>query len=1368
VIVSEGMPERLGVVPSGDGVNVAIHSEHATAVEFCLFDADDVQTACIRLPGRTGHVFHGHVGGVAVGARYGLRAHGPFDPAAGHRFNPAKLLMDPHALEIDRVFRLHASMMPAPGDGADDVDSAPHMPKGIVTAEADVAPPGYLVPWDRTMIYELHVRGFTMRHPAVPEAQRGTFAALGHPAVVAHLVGLGVTTVEVLPGAAWIEERHLAALRLTNYWGYNPVALCAPDPRLAPGGWAEIRAAVAALAAAGIETIVDVVLNHSGEGDELGPTVSLRGLDNAGYYALRPDSPAHYINDSGCGNTLALHRPAVLRLAADSLRAWARMGGVHGFRFDLAATMGRRPEGFDPAAPLLAAIAQDPLLSRLKLIAEPWDIGPGGYQLGAFPAEWGEWNDRFRDDVRRYWRGDGGMRGALATRLAGSADVFAGKRRPSRSVNYITAHDGFTLADLVSHERKRNVANGEDNRDGTDGNYSWNNGAEGETGDVAIVAARLADQKALLALLLLSRGTPMLAMGSESGHSQGGNNNAYAQDNESSWIDWSRDEGGLSAWCSTLIALRRDHPALREDRFLTGDTSAGPMPDVTWQGADGHMLHDARWTDADKVLVVVLSGSGAPPGRLALLINPGHTAEAVLMPDPGACWEVLADSSGGFATDHAVLAPRCVVVLGEMVPGSAVARGKGQDGDLLLRLGAAAGIAADWWEVGGTRHIVGDDTRRSLLAGMGLESGTDSGVRMSLELLAGERDRRPLPLALTVREDEAAVVAMGLASGLNRRATWLVVALEDGGERRVRLGASDGRLETRAALDGRIVQTWHVTLPALPVGRHVLRREDVPGVACALAVVPGHCYLPPGVGRVFGVSAQLYSLRREGDQGIGDFSTLAELARATAGQGGTLVGLNPLHALFGAERERASPYQPSDRSFLDPIYLDMDALPGLAAPRTKALLASHASAFAALSARKLVAYPELWGLKRQVLESLFDEVPHDPAFEAFIAGGGEKLRRFAAFEAISEAHLPPWQSWPEALRDPAGRAVAEYAATPRARFHMFLQYLSETALARAAAAGRDAGLRHGFLRDLAVGAAPDGAEAWANAGLLAPGASIGSPPDPFSAQGQVWGLPPPNPLAMARDGYRSFAGLLAANMRHAGALRIDHAMGLARLFWVPDGAPGAAGAYVATNFADLLGQVALESRRAGCMVIGEDLGTVPEGFRDTLCEADMLGFRVLLLERQGIGFKPTETYPSSSLACVSTHDLPTLAGWWQGADIAERETLGQIDAGGAQAAREERSGERAALDLALHLPNSGAETLPAEVAAGAHAHIAASAAALVLVQAEDLAGETTGVNLPGTNRERPNWQRRLRPEVATLMEGDPAAAILAAIRAERG
>ncbi len=660
-----GRPEPLGAAYDGAGVNFAVHSAHADAIDLCLFDADGGETR-IPLPGRTGAVFHGRAEGLALGARYGFRAHGPFAPHKGHRFNPAKLLVDPFAAALDRPFALHPSLFDARRLGAveDGADSAPFVPKALVIADLPAASRlASAVPWDRQIVYELHVRGFTMRHPGVPEALRGTFAGLAQPAAIDHLVRLGVTVVELMPSAAWIDERHLPPLGLSNYWGYNPIAFCAPDPRLAPGGWPEVRAAIAALHAAGIAVILDVVFNHSGESDHLGPTLSMRGLDNASWYRLRPDDPALYIDDAGCGNILAADRPIVVRLVMDALRRWAD-AGLDGFRFDLATTLARRPGGFDAEAPLLTAIAQDPRLRDLTLIAEPWDIGPGGYQLGEFPAGWGEWNDEYRDAVRRFWRGDAGLLGAFATRFAGSADVFVPRCRPlSRSINFVTAHDGFTLADLVAYERKHNRANGEDNRDGTDDNKSWNNGAEGPSDDPAVATARANDVRALLATLLVSRGTPMLAMGDEAGRSQAGNNNAYAQDGPIAWFDWAGKDEALVDYTAALIRLRARHPALRDERPLGGaPNDQSGVPDVLWLRPDGAPMAEADWHGGRAVVAVLY----ADADRVAVAVNGASEAPALRLapPRPGFRWERAIASAEPPAPDR--LAPRSVSVFVEV------------------------------------------------------------------------------------------------------------------------------------------------------------------------------------------------------------------------------------------------------------------------------------------------------------------------------------------------------------------------------------------------------------------------------------------------------------------------------------------------------------------------------------------------------------------------------------------------------------------------------------------------------------------------------------------------------------------------------
>ncbi|ESQ73797.1 hypothetical protein ABAC402_17275 [Asticcacaulis sp. AC402] len=1385
----------MGVRLSAAGVNVAVFSAHASHIEICFFDDLDGEHR-ITLPGRTGSVFHGHISGITAGTRYGLRAHGPFVPRSGHRFNANKLLLDPFALQLDRAIVPHPSLFgyrgddPQDGNSFDDRDSAVFMAKAVVVKPELATTTDFRVPAADTVIYELHVRGFTKAMPDVPEDLRGTFAGLAHPAAIGHLKALGVTSVELLPTAAWSDEPHLTRLALSNYWGYNSVGFFAPDPRLAPGGWSEVAAAVAALAHAGIETILDVVYNHSGEGDRLGPTLSLRGLDNASYYRLQPDDPSDYVNDAGTGNVLALDRAPGIRLVMDSLRAWRLYGGVAGFRFDLATVLGRRDDGFDATAPLLTAIAQDPVLRELKLIAEPWDCGPGGYQLGAFPPGWIEWNDRFRKSVRGFWRGDDVSLGELARRLCGSEDVFQG-RRPSRSLNFITAHDGFTLADLVSYDRKHNEANGEDNRDGSDDNSSWNHGVEGPSSDPAVLAARAREQRNLLATLLLARGTPMLSMGAEFGQTQHGNNNAYAQDNALSWLDWSHVDKNLLAFCTRLLAIRRSHPALTTDRFLTGE-AAGLYPDVQWFTADQHALSPQAWDDGQgQTLVMVLthernpiewvhptgvpvfgkiarqnnplergveSGKthpdpGPDPGydRVLVAIHRGLESLDVVMPQPrdGHAWHILADTAddhrSGRALGALTIAARSVVVLTE-VPHPA-AKKHGVDQKALTRLADAAGIERDWWSLDGQRTEVSPETQIHLLTAMGLPCDSTHQALESLYHLAEDHDRRPLPYALVAAENQTLVLCVTTPSEAAPLSTWLDITGDSGTHHRVRVVSGDA--EVTVGRDGRRARACKVVLPALAPGRYSIRRDDQPDLACAVTITPKTGFAPALVengGLAFGLTSQIYSLTRAGDQGIGDFTTLGRMASAAGRAGAAMLAINPLHALFEHDRDRASPYYPSDRRFLDPIYLDVPGVPP-GDPQ-----------------RAVIDYPGVWAQKSSTLEALFIRDCANRDFLDFVANEGPALQAFATFQALSDA-MPglPWQRWSSPMPVPDPQRVL---------YHQFLQWLCEAAFAGAA---RDAAnLPMGLCRDLAVGSAPDGAEIWAMGAMIAAGVSIGAPPDAFSPSGQVWGLPPYIPLKLTADGYRGLGDLYRANMRHAGALRVDHAMGLTRQFWVPDGADGSAGAYVRFPFADILGQLKLESQRARCLIIGEDLGTVPDGFRETLAAAKVLSYRVLPFERSDAGFKPPADYPSLSFACVSTHDLPPLEGWWQGVDISERASLGFFSPRDAEQARADREHEKTALlnaladaslmDASLMDELAASEALGTDLAVAIHAYIARTPAVLAMLQVEDLAGEVSAVNLPGTNFERPNWRRCLGPAVDDLLDGDRAQAILATVR----
>lgn len=631
-VVRSACPAELGATPTRDGVAFAVFSRHGERVHLCLFDeGGETEVARQPLPVRSGDIHHGFVPGARPGLRYGLRVEGPWQPEQGHRFDASKLLVDPYAKSVDRPFRWDPRLVQR------GVDSAGLVPLGIVTAD-DAAQ--VVAPRSPGFIYELSVRAFSMHQPAAPEALRGTLAALTEPALIAHLKKLGVSHVELMPVAAWMDERHLPPLGLRNAWGYNPVNFFALDPRLAPNGAADLAALCATYDRAGIGVILDVVFNHTAESDEHGATISLRGLDNAVYYRHAEDDPGRLINDTGCGHTIALDSAPVVRLAMDALRHWRRLG-VSGFRFDLGTVLGRTATGFSPDAPFFSALLQDPDLSQSILIAEPWDIGPGGYRLGEFPAPFAEWNGRYRDDVRRFWRGDSGMAGAFATRLAGSSDLFAARHRgPQASVNFIAAHDGFTLADLVSYATKHNEANGEDNRDGDNDSHSWNDGIEGPSGDPAIEATRRRDARALLATLFLSRGIPMLTAGDEFGRTQRGNNNAYAQDNDITWLDWASVDGAMIDFVAELMRLRRAHPVLGQDAFLTGD---GEPPDALWLKPNGQRVADDEWTSLD-AFCLQLNGT-----EESLLIAVNRAREAIPLSMATGRWNRLLASTEGAA-----------------------------------------------------------------------------------------------------------------------------------------------------------------------------------------------------------------------------------------------------------------------------------------------------------------------------------------------------------------------------------------------------------------------------------------------------------------------------------------------------------------------------------------------------------------------------------------------------------------------------------------------------------------------------------------------------------------------------------------------
>jgi glycogen operon protein len=669
-----GREYPLGSTWDGSGTNFALFSAHAESVELCLFDhRGEREIARLELPEYSHEIWHGYLPDVRPGQLYGYRVYGPYDPSEGHRFNHHKLLLDPYAKDFEgRIRWSDAHFGYVIGDEDEDLsfdprDSAPFMPKCRVIDPAFTwgergAP---RTSWDQSLIYELHPRGFTMRHPGVPPEDRGTFGGLSHPEVVRSIRSLGVTAVELMPTHAFIHDRHLVERGLDNYWGYNTIAYFAPQPEyLGRGGIREFKTFVQVMHDEGLEVILDVVYNHTAEGSHLGPTLSFRGIDNRSYYYLMEDDPRFYNDFTGTGNALELRHPQVLRMVTDSLRYWVEEMRVDGFRFDLATTLARVEGTYHENAGFLDVLAQDPILSTVKLIAEPWDPGPGGYRLGAFPPGWSEWNDRYRDTVRRFWRGDPGQVAELASRIAGSSDIFHRRgRRPWASINFVTAHDGFTLRDLVSYNHKHNLANLENNADGPSHTHSWNCGVEGPTQDPEVSALRLQQMRNFMVTLLLSQGVPMITAGDEIGRSQDGNNNAYCQDNELSWMPWPDldDEAReLLQFFKSVVKIRRDHIVFRRSRFFRGAVIPGTdVKDVTWLAADGGEMDTADWHDAERTsLGMLLSGQagsrflterGEPEldDSFLLLLNASSDELSWILPESAGSsrWQLLLDTA---------------------------------------------------------------------------------------------------------------------------------------------------------------------------------------------------------------------------------------------------------------------------------------------------------------------------------------------------------------------------------------------------------------------------------------------------------------------------------------------------------------------------------------------------------------------------------------------------------------------------------------------------------------------------------------------------------------------------------------------------
>jgi len=1246
----------LGATLTESGAQFSLFSANADAVTLCLFEGE-TETDRIALT-REGDFWSVHVPEVYAGQLYGYRVDGPYAPKKGHRFNANKLLIDPYAKALSGDIIEHPALYGHEGD--DDLsfnkqDSAPYMPKAVVTGLGQRnrwSRPN--TGWPDTVIYEAHVRGLTKRHPDVKPPLRGTVDALADPAVIDHLTALGVTALELLPMQQFHSEPRLTEMGLSNYWGYNPINYFAPHAAyLGPKGDEGLRRSVRALHAAGIEVILDVVYNHTAESWHLGPTLSYKGIDNASYYALQKDR-RFYVNHTGTGNMLDMRCDAVRNLTLASLRHWVGDYGIDGFRFDLAPTLGRMGQGFDASAPMLEAIANDPVLSKVKLIAEPWDIGPHGYQLGNFPSGWAEWNDEYRDAVRSFWRGDDYAQKALAGKLLGSAERFDHEDREAwSSVNFIAAHDGFTLHDTVSFNHKHNDANGEQSRDGHGHNLSDNLGVEGATDDPVINAARRDRKIAMLATLLLSQGTPMLLAGDEFGQTQGGNNNAYCQDNETSWLDWTTADQALTEQVRALTALRRTYPHFRQPNFLHGQRVEGSvLPNVEWITPDGELMTVGDWERSDlPCMGLVLAMAGEP--TLAVFLN-RHATTDIRLSDR---WRLVFGSRSLQGDSVAIF---------ELPAGQLP---KWRYADQLDAQSQANGLLSGFRDVSGHWHEITDATRAAILEALDVD-----------------------PTAPARASDP-------------------------------------------------------VEIPIKPVfGADALEQQN----------------------GVWGVTTALYALQSEDSWGVGDFDDLARLAEQLAPTGCDFIGINPVHALFPSAPHLFAPYSVSSRQFLNVMHIAPHNLPEWTGERPDFELGEFVD-YAAVYSAKTIAFETAFS----TFQKLPQDHPRRRGFATFKQEGGDTLRQHALFDVLFE-QLPTerqtyqgWKNFAPEFHDPDSPATRAFAADYEERidYYTYLQWNAALQLEDAQTRARSAGMSVGLYLDLAVGVTEGGADVWRNRAAFAHGVSLGAPGDAANPAGQRWSLLPLRPDRFA-DGEAAetlFRAALKAVMQPAGAVRIDHVLGLSRSFWIPDDTPGG---YMTYPFDRLLQIIAEESDAANCIVFGEDLGTVPDGFRDRMKEHQLMGCSVQMIERGQHGeLLPRETSRHLAMNAWSNHDFPTVAGFWTERDLEWREALG-IGVESLDWEREQRGRDRDAMVNFADL-NGTPNTLGVDDMAQLQAYLAAGPSLAYAVQLDDLLLSEDQPNVPGTTSEQPNWRRRAGLSIEALVSDPDVLTILGAIDAAR-
>ncbi len=1437
--LKEGFPYPLGATWDGSGVNFALYSRYAEAVYLCLFDYEDNQTeiACIPVRNRTNYIWHCYVEGIRPGQLYGYRVYGPYDPSKGLRFNPSKILLDPYALAIGRDIvwgdEHFGYKYPYRFDKKDTRDNASTAILGAVIDPAFTwgGDKQLRIPWKDTVIYEVHIKGFTMLNSLIPEKIRGTYLGFATEPVINYLKDLGITSIEFLPIQHSLTEYHLYKQGKRNYWGYNPISFFAPNPNYAYGKRVtdsinEFKTMVKILHQAGFEVILDVVYNHTAEGDHTGPTLSFRGIDNLSYYRVYEERPDLYLDFTGCGNTLNHQNHEVLRLIMDSLRYWITEMHIDGFRFDLASALARELYEVDRLTSFFAIIQQDPVISQVKLIAEPWDLGKDGYQVGNFPPGWSEWNGKFRDTVRKVINEYDHSLAEFITRISGSSDLYKkDDRKTYSSINFVTSHDGFTLRDLVSYNQKHNQENGFNNLDGFDLNYSNNYGVEGDTTENKIKIYRLKKQKLFLTTLLISQGVPMILAGDEINHTQRGNNNAFCQDNEISYLNWNLDEYAeeLLTFTKYLFFLRKKNEVFRRNDFFLGEEKKiMEVKDVYWISPKGKEMQIEDWQNSMSLGMLLPSEFGerfdfysALEGETFLVIFNLHK-DNILFTLPEIIqtrWRIILDTNkfiflnfGEESQEYilkllykeksgqrfyeiieSLMSNGIIYASGEsiMIPPDSILILKAERGwkeahvkrslrlKLLEILIKELGIQKKYYDLKGKEYQLNHRDLFKILRAFHLPVKDMASIETVYENYVNDKWMQEIIPVQVICEKDFIGIDIYIPEKIK---TFSIEIIDNNKVLYNKEILSYQPLETHEISFSKTnkVKIIHTRLELnlkLPLGYYELLLKNENDIAARgnIIVYPDKCYNNQ---KIFtGVWIQLYALRSVSNLGIGDFGDLKKLALILKKYKFNLIGLSPLHLLPLSHPDLHSPYYPSSRLIIHPVYIHIFQMEEfLNSEKVKNKWKELIPEIEREKKNSIIDYEKVYQIKKLLLYEIYKEFITDPKYksryETFreYKNKNEYLEYHALYEAVMDVFKNV--SFPKEIFIKDSEIYQQFYTqySGKIEFYSYLFYVAETQFLEL----QKELLKNGIYLyiDLAVGSAPNHSEEVyfkeQFPHVISSRARAGSPPDDFTSEGQDWGITVFNPLYLKKYSFEPFIQLLRKNMWNQSLLRIDHIMWLYRLFWIVREGEEVSSTYVHYPSTELFGILALESRKNECIVIGEDLGVVPEEIRQILYEKHIYSWKVLYFEKHKDGYIDPNQYPIQSIATLNTHDLPTLGGFWSGKDLEERYRLGFIKSqeeflNAMQNRREEKKLliqmlEKKDLLKELDYQLTEDSIYDPIIAYLVHKSFAYCPSQIFLASLYDLIGDIQQPNMPGTTIEYPNWSIRYSVSIEELEE----------------